>query len=481
MGKVKKRRKKVKRKPKSKAGRPLNGRTLRSAVMWAMSRRVFSSLKMHGNTTWRMTELIVLATMWVWSDNKTLTGAFAEANRWSIDLVGQSALGTYQGLMYALVRWTQPVLPLMQKRLQQLMEEQGGEHYRRWGWVPIAVDGSRISVPRTKANEAALCAKNYGKSAKSKSRKKKRAKTKKKRYRKTCPKAAPQRPQIWTTLLWHMGLKMPWCWRNGASDSCERTHFQEMLNEEIFPKHTLFCCDAGFVGYELWKAMIDRGYDFLIRVGANVRLIEGLGYYAEEQEGIIYLWPDKMAKKKLPPLVVRLIEIRVGKTNMSLVTNVLETTRLSAKKAKVFYKMRWGVELQFRTLKQTFERRVLRSRTPARALVELDWSLVGLWLIQLFAIKEQIQLGKLPENCSVGLAINVFRETFERWWERPLAGADLSSRLGEAVKDQYVRKRPKQGRYKPKTGSEPSCGKPIIIQATQEHKKDLKTYINSVA
>ena len=113
--------------------------------------------------------------------------------------------------------------------------------------------------------------------------------------------------------------------------------------------------------------------------------------------------------------------------------------------------------------------------------MELDWSLVGLWLIQLFAIKEQIQLGKLPENCSVGLAINVFRETFERWWERPAAGANLASRLGEAVKDQYVRKRPKQGRYKPKTGSEPSCGKPIVIQATQEHKKDLKTYINSVA
>ena len=353
MGKVKKRRKKVKRKAKSQPGRPLNGQTLRSAVTWAMSRRVFSSLKMHGNTTWRMTELIVLATLWVWSDNRTLTGAFAEATRWSMDLVGQSALGSYQGLMYALVTWTKPALPLMQKRLQHLMEEQGGEHYRRWGWVPIAVDGSRISVPRTKENEAALCAKNYGKSARSKWRKKRRAQSNIKRYRKACPKAAPQRPQIWTTLLWHMGLKMPWCWRNGATDSCERTHFQEMLKEEIFPRNTLFCCDAGFVGYELWKAVIDKGYDFLIRVGANVRLIEGLGYYAEEQAGIVYLWPDRMAKKNLSPLMVRLIKIRVGKTNMSLVTNVLEKTRLNAKKAKDFYKMRWGVELQFRTLNWT--------------------------------------------------------------------------------------------------------------------------------
>jgi hypothetical protein len=479
MGKVNKPRKKVKPTKKSKVRQPLNGWTLRAAVTWALCRKFFASLKLHGNTTWQMTELLVLATMWVWSDNKTLTGAFAEASRWSIDLLGKSALGTYQGLLSALVTWTKQVLPLIQQRLQQLMEEQGGEHYRCSGWVPIAVDGSRISVPRTAPNEAAFCAQNYGKSSKAKTRKKKRAQSKAKRYRKACPKAAPQGPQIWTTLLWHMGLMMPWCWRNGPSDSCERTHFQEMLQEEIFPKNTLFCCDAGFVGYELWKAMIDRGYDFLIRVGGNVRLLQELGYYAEEKEGIVYLWPEKMAKQRLPPLVLRLIEIRVGKTVMALITNVLDKRRLSPKQAKIFYKMRWGIELQFRTLKQTFERRVLRSRTPDRALVELNWSFVGLWLIQLFAIKEQLQLGKLPENCSVGLAINVFRETFERWWERPRAGADFASRLGAAVKDQYVRKRSKQGRYKPQSGSKPSCGKPIIIKATNEHKKRLEKYYES--
>jgi hypothetical protein len=36
------------------------------------------------------------------------------------------------------------------------------------------------------------------------------------------------------------------------------------------------------------------------------------------------------------------------------------------------YRLRWGIELQFRALKQTFGRRKLRSKRPDRALVELD-------------------------------------------------------------------------------------------------------------
>ena len=38
-------------------------------------------------------------------------------------------------------------------------------------------------------------------------------------------------------------------------------------------------------------------------------------------------------------------------------------------------------------------------------MVELDWSLVGLWLIQLFAVKEQIKTDSPPEQSSVALAL----------------------------------------------------------------------------
>ena len=74
--------------------------------------------------------------------------------------------------------------------------------------MPLAVDGSRVSTPRTKANENAFRAANYGKSKSAKYRKKK-SKNKRKKNR---TKAETVTPQIWLTLLWHMGLRLPWCW-----------------------------------------------------------------------------------------------------------------------------------------------------------------------------------------------------------------------------------------------------------------------------
>lgn len=38
-----------------------------------------------------------------------------------------------------------------------------------------------------------------------------------------------------------------------------------MLHEQKFPENTLFCCDAGFTGYEFWQASIDAGHSLLIR------------------------------------------------------------------------------------------------------------------------------------------------------------------------------------------------------------------------
>ena len=49
--------------------------------------------------------------------------------------------------------------------------------------------------------------------------------------------------------MWHMGLRLPWTWRLGPSNSSERDHVREMLKQEAFPENTLFCGDAGFIGY----------------------------------------------------------------------------------------------------------------------------------------------------------------------------------------------------------------------------------------
>jgi len=481
MGKRKDSRRVVNRNKKNKAGgrkQRINGETLHAAVSWIIDEGIFEHLKMHGNTSWLPADLIVLAVVWVWAGKTTLTGAFGEAHRWSVKVLGRAAVGTYQGLLKALVTWTGTMLPLLWCRLQDLMKEHGDTHWRVGLWLALAVDGSRVSVPRTKDNEKAFCAPNYGKGKTAKYRKKK---TKGKRVRKKSKeKMQPVKPQIWITLMWHMGMQMPWSWRSGASNASERDHFRKMLAEQNFPENTMFCADAGFTGYDLWKEILDGGHSFLIRVGANVTLLRKLGY-VKERDGIVYFWPDSAARKEQPPLVLRLLHFKLGKCDIYLVTNVLSQKRLSDKQAIKLYQLRWGVELQFRTMKQTFGRRKLRSKTADRALVELDWSLLGLWMIQLFAVKEQIKIGKVPKHCSVGLAIEVVRTTFQRWSEYPKREETLAARLRAAVKDEYVRNSSKQARYQPNYKDKPSAGKPNIITATRKHKSRLTHYLQTAA
>jgi hypothetical protein len=277
-----------------------------------------------------------------------------------------------------------------------------------------------------------------------------------------------------------MGLRLPWSWRNGPSTSSERDHFRTMLREQPFPSHTLFCADAGFTGYDLWQALIDAGHSFLIRVGANVTLLRRLGY-VRERDGIVYFWPDQAAKRRRPPLVLRVFQFQAGRCRMSVVTNILDDQQLSAAQACELYKLRWGVELQFRTLKQTFGRRKLRSKTPQRALVELDWSLLGLAMIQLFAVKEQIAQGEPPRHSSVALAIQIIREMMDRRLEPAEPGADLSARLQGARRDRYQRKGSKKARYRPAYKDRPAAGHPKIITAQRKHKNFLRQYLEQAA
>lgn len=458
---------------KSGGNQSVNLDFLRKAMEWVFDGDIFQSLKKHGNANWVANSLAMLAVLWVWSNNPSLTGAFEEARAWSKQLFGSAAVCSYQVLTTALVTYGGQLIPMMWSRLHRLMEHVGGEHWRIGRWLPLAVDGSRVSTPRTKANEKAFRAPNYGNSKKARSRKKKR---KNRRGKKKQADAKSVTPQIWITLLWHMSMRLPWSWKLGPSNSSERDHFKEMLREQKFPKDTLFCGDAGFTGYDLWKLIIDEGHSFLIRIGSNVRLLTKLGYYVREHHGIVYVWPDSAARQNQPPLILRLIHLKGARGDVYLLTNALNSRHLTDAQAARMYRLRWGIELQFRTLKQTFGRRKLRSRTPDRAYAELAWSLIGLWIAHLFAVKEQITIGEPPSQTSAAMAIQVIRKMLLFGKEIPEDDEDMTTLLQQAVVDSYDRTSKKQGRYNPRMKDKPSAGKPEIIRATAKHKRKLKHY-----
>jgi hypothetical protein len=455
-----------------------NREALLLALGWIFDEGIFDDLKLHGNTRWQPVRLVAMALAWMWSSKDSLTDAFTESHRWSTKMFGKAALTTYQGLVGALATWTPTLVPLLWERMHRLMEEVGAKHWRIGKWVPIAIDGSRGDVPRTWANEARFCAKNFGHGKTAKYRKKKSQGMRRKRNQEAPPH--PVKPQVWITLLWHIGLRLPWSWKLGPSDASERHHFLEILKEQFFPENTLFCGDAGFVGYDFWKAILDSGNNFLVRVGGNVKLLKNLGYVRQRAD-LVYCWPDQAMRHKEPPLVLRLLKFRNGRKYIYLVTTVLNRRELSDSVAGELYRQRWGIEVQFRSLKQTFGRGKLRSHNPDRALVEMEWSLLGLSVIQLWALKEQLPAGLLPERLSVAEAIRVVRQCFDELSEQPASGKEFSSLLRQATMDQYERSSSKEARYKPNYGSQPSAGKPTISLAKRKHKLHLQKHFQQLA
>ncbi len=244
---------------------------LREALLWFGRNDSFSELVCHGNVSWSAMQLITLAVLWAWSDRSTLTDAFVDARDLALKMFGSVAVTTYQGMTGALRSYTAPLLALFWRHLHARMERVAGKHWRIGLWLALAVDGSRFTTPRTVSNEQAFAIRNYGHGRKAKTRKK--WKNKKRRSKKI---SEPVKPQIWLTLIWHMGLKLPWSWRTGPSTASERGHLLEMLEMQEFPKNTLFCGDAGFVGYDFWNTIDARGNHFLVRVGGKVRLRKGM-------------------------------------------------------------------------------------------------------------------------------------------------------------------------------------------------------------
>jgi hypothetical protein len=428
-----------------------------------LNTRLFASISLHGNTRWQVPDLVLLALFWVWSDVPTLTGAFLHAQKLCQALLGKTALRSYTGFADALTTWTATLMPLLWKALHARMETIAGPHWRIGAWFPLAVDGSRTTTPRTRKNEQAFCPRKYGRGKHARSR----ANWKNKK-RRSKPLAHAVHPQIWLTLLWHIGLQMPWAWKLGPSNASEREHFVDLVKTLDFPEKTLFCGDAGFVGYDVWNTLIQRGHHFLIRVGGNIRLLRGLGHVRVRGD-FVHFWPKKAFQKNQPPLVLRLMKFRAGHSDIFVVTNVLAERELTGTQAERIYKARWGVEVQFRTLKQTFGRAKLQSRTPERATQELEWSLLGLWLIQLLTAAEQIPAGIGPERSSASVAIQIIQDAMSRG--RPKS---LRRELKAAVKDSYKRKGKKAARYRPKSKNRPAAGKPKVVKASAEHRHKYK-------
>ena len=468
----------------------VNHQVLGEVIAWLLPPALFAGMHVRKGSKWKPRMLAAAALFWASSDRSTLGDRFHDARKIIKKVFHwQPAPGaTYQGFLKVLRRWHQELLVAVIGALRARMEQELQEQYQVAGFTVFAGDGSRVATPRTKSNQRAYSAKpkrkrntkkksKRGKSAATRKRKARAAKRRKmKKQSAASIEKKTNTTQMWLTLLWHVGTGLPWSWRSGAADSSERHQLLEMLGE--MPENSLITADAGFVGYEFWKAILDAEHDFVIRVGANVKLIKKLGY-AREYDQTVYLWPDKAAKKQLPPLVLRLIVIHDGRQPVYLVTSVSSKQRLSDKQAIEIYRYRWGIELFFRTFKQTFGRTKLRSHSAENAKMELDWSLVALWCICLLGQRELVRAGESPSRLSPAAAIKSVQTTMRDYRVRPESPDEiLYSMLAIALLDGYERSSSKTSRDYPRKKQRERTAAPKITRALKQQinaAKEVKT------
>lgn len=426
---------------------------LRSALEFLLGGSQWGMISWRTDCGWKSPRLLtVVSLLWAWSSEETMVDRLSVSKRIASAMYPQLQVpaSSFQAFCKLLQRWSGILAAELKATLHRRMTEQFADLMRIGKFNLMAVDGSRIGLPRTLSNENEFSSKRHPR------------KSKKKKHRSLSAEKKANTVSMWLTTLWHCGTGLPWDWRLGPSDSSERAHWLEMLAELSSP--TLFVGDAGFVGYEYAKAVMAAGHALLIRVGSNVTLIKKLGY-AQESQGIVYLWPSKAAKRSEPPIVLRLVVCNNGRHPVYLLTSVLSVRELSDTQVIKAYKRRWGIELFYRHLKRTYGKHKLVSRSSKAAYVEMTWAFLGLWCMALYSLKQLHAQGIHPARLSFAKLIRAFRRMMRDFALPAEKNCKLCDLLKQAVIDEYHRTN-KASRDYPRKKNERPPGPPRLRAAS---------------
>lgn len=384
---------------------------------------------------WSDMPLALCTLLMSWGEQATLADRFLAAH----ELAGPPRGLTYSGFIKALRR-SGALIHTLRTHLMLQLQAGTDDLWTIHGWCVFVIDGSKFDAPRTSVNELGLGAAGRDGAG----------------------------PQMLATILVHLGTCVLWNWRIGRARGSERGHLRRLFRST--PKNALLIADAGFVGFECLREVVKSGRHVLVRLAGNADVISHL----DERPDIVALWPKKMQSRS-EPLLLRLIRVPDGRGgHLMLGTSVLERERLSDEHAAALYRLRWGVEVCYRSLKQTMERRKMRSAAPVQARLELHWTMMGFMFLGLLTLS---RVGRRARGrWSVANALRAIRHA-ARARTSPRALHWLQT-LSRAVIGDNTRAR-KQARNWPHKKRQHPPGPPVIRRATPaEHDRYAKILAN---
>ena len=222
------------------------------------------------------------------------------------------------------------------------------------------------------------------------------------------------------------------------------------------------------MGYEFWRAVMEAGYSFVIRAGANVRLLKKLGY-AREYDQTIYLWPKGVAKKELPPLVLRVVWVHDGKTADVLGDQRAEqdASERSADRGHLQSALGRGAVLQ--NFQANF--RATQAPQPCGKERPVGNRLVVAGAMECLSVgtaRNWVQAGKEPRQLSPVAAIKAIQQVMHHYRVPPdCPDETLWAMLRCALQDDYQRNSSKTARNYPRKRKRERIGVPKVIVASK--------------
>lgn len=431
---------------------PNNVRTLQQSIRQFLTPSLWKQAHQHqakkkrAGSRWTLQPLVLTLLLMTWATGDSQAERFETAKAFCIVCrCKQKRPGkTVHGFQKALAALPMSVLRVLADgvraalvRLLKLTEADG--------FIPLGCDGTRLNCPRTPELERFLCKANRAGSA----------------------------PSLWLTAVVHLRTGVPWCWWWGLGNACERAHLQKML--AWLPAATLLVADAGYVGYELTRALAGR-FSFLIRSCSLATLYTTqLTRLHKYRDGEVLYWPKEAQKKGWPPLKVRLLCVRrkqKGTKSKSqdvwLITNVLDRKKLSLERAGQYYRWRWENEGLFRTYKGTLKKTKLASRTVKLIHREAEGSMLAL---QLLLAQGALAQKRSQSKASPRQILRAIRQELQACLKkrRPHFG----KRLRSAAREQRLRTTAKEKRVWPQRAPHQPPKPPKILKLTKEIKQAL--------
>jgi Transposase DDE domain len=417
------------------------------------------------NRRWDLKPLILVLVSLTWCPGETLEERFQNACDFTNAARPKRRRtgGTFTGFQKALARLRMSVLVILARGIRDQFLRQLGPALLEHGFLPLGCDGSRLECPRTDDLLRHLDPAGNADSA----------------------------PTLWITALVHLTTGVPWHWRVDTGTASERHHLKAMIAE--LPATALVICDAGYDGFELASALNRARRSFLIRLSSKVRLLtEDHVEMASYHQGRAYYWPNEVQTAGRPPLPVRMIRVagKVPAKDVWLLTNVLESERLSVEQAGRFYKMRWENEGMFRTYKRTLKKVKLVSRTVRAVRREAYGSLLATQVLlatgavaldqkRRRAAAARANSARRPvvsTPCSARKVLTAFRTCLRACYQEDRT--TLQERLAESERERRVRDTPKQKREWPRRKPHEAPKPPRVLTMTEEQKSLLAKHMS---